>query len=110
MLADCIPLSSVDYAIGTNILELKCWVLGDPSNRIFPVKIAANESVGSLKEGIMEENQDEFQHVDTKNLILSKVSVSNVRGLLEKLSDVNFANKKSFIAIGYIIESLLGRT
>jgi len=34
-----------------SLLLLNCWVLGDDSTRIFPVKIVRDENVGGLKEG-----------------------------------------------------------
>jgi hypothetical protein len=67
-------------------------VLGDPSDHIFPVKIAANESVGSLKNFIKVENTPAFDHAPANTLILRKVSVSNDHSLPEKLTDVEFAN------------------
>jgi len=76
-------------------LELNCWVLGDLPDRIFPVKIAANESVGSLKDAIKEKEKPAFDHVPAKTLILWRVSVSNAHRLPEMLSDVDFANERS---------------
>jgi hypothetical protein len=67
-------------------------VLGDPSSHIFPVKIAANNSVGSLKYAIKKAMKPAFDHLPADILILSKVYISNVHSLPEKLTDVEFAN------------------
>jgi hypothetical protein len=39
-------------------LCLNCWVIGDKANRVFPVKIAETESVGTLKDAIKEKIPD----------------------------------------------------
>lgn len=64
-------------------LELNCLILGDPSNRIFSVKIEAKESVGSLKRAIKEEKKQRFSYVDADTLDLWTVSVSDIRSLDE---------------------------
>ena len=56
-------------------LELNCLVLGNSRNHIFSVKIATTESVSTLKKVIKEENQHTFQDVNTRNLVLWKVSI-----------------------------------
>jgi hypothetical protein len=54
--------------------ELNCSIRGDDPNSVFPVKIAGNESVGTLKKAIREENQETFQGIDARSLKLRKVS------------------------------------
>jgi len=70
------------------ILELNCLVLGEPRNRIFPVKIAGIESVGALKKAIKDEEKHTFQHIDADALVLWKVSFLVDESLEEKLGNV----------------------
>jgi hypothetical protein len=57
------------------LLELNCLVLGDDPGRVFPVKIAASESVGTLKEAIKDKKKHAFEHVDADTLVLWNVSI-----------------------------------
>ena len=70
------------------ILELNCWVLGDPSDRIFPVEIAANKSVGTLKDAIKHKKKPAFDHIPADTLVLWRVSIHDVHNLPENISDV----------------------
>ena len=56
------------------VLRLNCWVLGDDSSRVFPVKIAAMESVGTLKKVIKDEKKPAFDHLTADSLDLWMVS------------------------------------
>ena len=40
------------------LITLNCWVFADDPDRVFPAKIAREESVGALKKVIKEENPD----------------------------------------------------
>jgi hypothetical protein len=53
-------------------------VHGDSFQHIFPVKIAVNESVGSLKVAIKAEKKPAFDHVPADTLKLFNVSASDV--------------------------------
>jgi len=55
-------------------LEINCLVLGDDPSHVFPVEIASNKTVGTLKELIKEKKQHAFEHVDADTLELFKVS------------------------------------
>jgi len=57
-------------------IELQCWVLGSDIHRVFPVRIAGNQTVGGLKREIKKENEQEFTQVDAKSLNLYKISVA----------------------------------
>lgn len=73
---------------------LNCLVLGESSNHIFPVKIAATESVGSLREAIKEKKHPAFDHIPADTLNLWKVSEVTLN--LEKpLQKDNFSVKES---------------
>jgi Crinkler effector protein N-terminal domain len=58
------------------VTRLNCLVLGEPRNRIFPVKIASTDTVGDLKDAIKEKKQLAFQHIDADSVVLWKVSIS----------------------------------
>ena len=75
-------------------MELNCWVLGDPSDRIFHVTIAADKSVGDLKYAIKDKKKPAFDHVPADTLVLWNVSVSDIHSLPEKPSDIEFAKEK----------------
>lgn len=63
----------------SDTLELNCWVLSDDDDprRIFPVKIAKNETIGTLKEVIKDKNKHAFEHIDAYSLDLWQVSYLN---------------------------------
>ena len=56
-------------------LCLNCWVLGEKASRVFPVKIAGTESVGTLKKAIKEEKRPAFDQIPADVLDLWQVSV-----------------------------------
>ena len=56
-------------------LKLNCWVLGEDSTRIFPVKIDHNEDVGGLKKAIKEEKKPAFDHITADSLEVWNVSI-----------------------------------
>ncbi|KIL64898.1 hypothetical protein M378DRAFT_11223 [Amanita muscaria Koide BX008] len=69
-------------------IDLYCWVLGEDFGRIFPVKIASTESVGTLKKTIKDHKRPQFDHVAADTLVLWNVSIpfdSNLEGNLENL-------------------------
>ena len=57
------------------ILELNILVLGDNHSHVFPVKIAATESVGTLKDAIKDKKKHMFEHVDADSLDIFMVSL-----------------------------------
>ena len=63
----------------SDTLELNCWVLSDgyDPRRIFPVKIAKNETVGTLREAIKEKKKPAFDHLTADSLDLWQVSYLN---------------------------------
>jgi hypothetical protein len=56
------------------ILELNCWVIGEPSSSIFSVDIEETRSVGSLKERIRG-MRHAFKYVDLTLWNVSKESI-----------------------------------
>ena len=56
-------------------LCLKCWVLGEKASRVFPVKIAGTESIGTLKKAIKEEKRPAFNQIPADVLDLWQVRV-----------------------------------
>ena len=58
----------------SNVLELNCWILGDDSRRVFPVKISSSETVGYLKKAIKDEKKPKLDAITADSLDLWKVS------------------------------------
>ena len=56
-------------------LRLNCWVLGEDSTRIFPVKVDHDENVGALKKAIKEEKKPAFDHIIADSLEIWNVSI-----------------------------------
>ncbi|KAJ4000617.1 hypothetical protein F5050DRAFT_1562559 [Lentinula boryana] len=81
------------------LLELNCLVLGDQRNVIFPVRIAATESVGSLREVIKEKKTHRFNRVDADDLVLWCVSETVDENLQDKLQQADFPTKPSLSPI-----------
>jgi hypothetical protein len=70
----CCALTHNSTFVMSNILELNCWVLGDATRRVFPVKIASSETVGYLKKVIKDEKKPVFDDITADSLDLWKVS------------------------------------
>ncbi|KAF9230494.1 hypothetical protein BU15DRAFT_57182, partial [Melanogaster broomeanus] len=62
--------------IPESIITLNCFVLGENSSNVFPVKIDKTENVGTLKELIKSKKQIAFRDVDADALILWKAPES----------------------------------
>jgi Crinkler effector protein N-terminal domain len=77
------------------LLELNCLVLGDDPGRVFPVKIAASESVGTLRKLIKDENNHAFEHVDAKTLALWNVSIPVDENSMQSFSEHDFVEQGS---------------
>ena len=60
------------------IFVVNCWVLGNPSNRVFSVKVAADELAGSFRKAIKEEIKPEFDHVAANSIVLWNVSNKSI--------------------------------
>jgi hypothetical protein len=56
-------------------LNLNCWVLGEDSTRIFPVKIDRDENVGALKKAIKQEMKPAFDPITANSLDVWNVSI-----------------------------------
>jgi Crinkler effector protein N-terminal domain len=77
-LSPCLYLTSKVKTImsNPNLLKKFCWVLGDGPQNVFPVKIASDEDVGTLKKFIKNEKQPTFDHIPTDTLVLYKTTVA----------------------------------
>lgn len=78
-----------------SLLVLNCLVLGHSRNNIFPVKIAATELVGSLKEAIKEKTSRLFKHADAMDLVLWNVSEVVDDNLGNTLAGINLEEQPS---------------
>ena len=56
------------------LITINCWVLSDRPESVFPVKIAPEESVGTLKKAIREEKKNKLRGIDADALDLWKAS------------------------------------
>src|SRR6266550_5347518 len=84
------------HSLGSKLLQLNCWVLGEDPNRIFPVMIERTASVGALKDAIKDEKRPAFDHIPADALVLWKVSVLARREDLEEdVKKLNLDNKHS---------------
>jgi hypothetical protein len=84
-------LKSVDSVLPP-LIDLNCWVTGEPPERVFSVKIEATEKVLALKEAIKEKKKPAYDHIPPDTLDIWNVSVSDVHTLIEQPSNVNFAD------------------
>src|ERR1700685_1560405 len=80
-------------------LDLNRLVLGHDASRIFPIEIAENKSVRSLRKAIKDEKEHAFQHVDASNLILWQVSIPVNRNLTENLRKLDFVDDGSLLPV-----------
>ena len=74
--SDC-ALTSGPVQIGPaapKLLTISCWVFLDDPDRVFPVKIAPEESVGALKDEIKKKKSPIFDDMPADRLDLWKVS------------------------------------
>src|ERR1700730_14719931 len=60
----------------SDMLQLWCWVEGDDHKHTFPIEITGSKTVGELKDTIKKGNENTFQDIDAKTLMLWKVSAS----------------------------------
>jgi hypothetical protein len=67
-------LRSLDSA-PTPLIDLNCWVAGDPPERVFSVKIEATEKVSALKDAIKKKKKPAFNNITADSLDLWKVSI-----------------------------------
>ena len=59
-----------------DLLELFCCILGDKSQNVFPIEIASDKNIGTLKKFIKNEKQPIFDHIPADNLALYKITVT----------------------------------
>ena len=85
------------------LIELNCWVLGDGSSDVFPVEIAENKTVGTLKDKIMEKNPD-LGNCPARHLTLWKVSVPCTRQLAEKVAELKLNGREPLSAVEVVSE------
>ena len=81
------------------LLELNCLVLGDDPSCVFTVKIAASESVSTLRETIKDKKKHAFEHVDADTLVLWKVSIPVDESVKDSLSRLDLAGQRSLSSV-----------
>ena len=82
-------------------LKLNCWVLGEDSTRIFPVKVDRDENVGALKKAIKEEKKPTFDHITADSLDVWSVSIrmDGDANLETQVKDLRLHEKKSLLPV-----------
>jgi hypothetical protein len=87
-------------------LNLNCWVLGEDSTRIFPVKIDPNENVGALKKAIKEEKKLAFDHIDADSLDVWNVFIPIDEGvnLVAQVKNLRLHEKKPLWALKRLLK------
>ncbi|KAF9242002.1 hypothetical protein BU15DRAFT_21037, partial [Melanogaster broomeanus] len=74
----------------SSYITLNCWVRGQSTNRIFPVKISSTMTVGALKKVIKNEDPVVFRDISAFALALYKVSLANNGDLQKTLEHWTF--------------------
>ena len=88
--------------------DLNCLVLGDDPSCLFPVKIAASESVGILRDAIKDRNKHAFEHVDAKTLVLWKVSIPLNESFKSNLSKLDLVEQRPLLPEQELVEIFTG--
>jgi Crinkler effector protein N-terminal domain len=83
----------------SQMLELNCWVRGDVSTRIFPVRIGTGASVYDLKEMIKEKKNPEFNHLAADALDLWTVAIPIDKNLRYNLRKVDLVDEESLLPL-----------
>ncbi|KAF8227713.1 hypothetical protein L208DRAFT_1295299 [Tricholoma matsutake] len=82
-----------------SLLLLNCWVLGEDSTCVFPVKIDCDENVGALKKAIKEEKKQVFDHITADSLDVWNVSIpiDEDTNLEAQVKNLRLHEKKSLL-------------
>ena len=80
---------------------LNCWVFGEDSTRIFPVKIDRDENVGGLREAIKEKKKITFDHIDADSLDVWNVSIpiDKDTNLVAQVKNLKVLETKSLLPV-----------
>ena len=89
-------------------LELNCFVLGDDPGRVFSIRIAATDSVITLRKLIKDEQKPAFDHVPAHTLVLWSVSILVDENLRESLSKLELVDKGSLQPVQELSEIFTG--
>jgi len=76
------------------LLELNRLVLGDDPRRIFSVKIAATESVSTLRKVIKDDKKPALDHVPVETLVLWKASIPVDKSFKVNISKMDLIEEK----------------
>ena len=84
-----------------SLLLLNCWVFGEDSTCIFPVKIDRDENVGALKKAIKEEKKKAFDHIDANSLDVWNVSIpiDEDANLVAQVKNLKVLETKSLLPV-----------
>jgi hypothetical protein len=82
-------------------LDLNCWILTEDYTSVFPVEIRCTKTVGALKNAIKENQRFTgftFQHVDSRNIDLWKVSIFNDTSLKQNVDELGLQNRPPLLS------------
>jgi Crinkler effector protein N-terminal domain len=88
--------------------DLNCLVLGDDPSCLFPVKIAATESVGILRDAIKDKKKPELDHVAAGSLLLWKVSIPLNESFKNNLSKLDLVEQRPLLPEQELVEIFTG--
>jgi len=85
--------------------DLNCCILGDDDpRRVFSVRIAATESVSTLRKAIKDEKRPAFDHIPAHTLILWSVSIPVDKSFKDSLNDFEPADEESLLPVDRLSE------
>jgi Crinkler effector protein N-terminal domain len=96
-------IGHVPCSFAMSDLQLNCWVFGDETQNVFPVKVPKTETVGHLKKAIKEENPD-FGEIAARSLVLWKVSILANRSLKEEVTKLDLDNTEPLAPLNGLLE------
>lgn len=87
------------------LIDLNCWVAGEPPERVFSIKIEATEKVSALKKAIKAEKKPAFDIITADSLDLWKVSIPVGEDDLEgQLKSQNVLKKRPLSSVKLLSE------
>ena len=74
----------------SSLLQLICYMKGEPFKQVFKVKIGNEESISDLKEAIKAKRAQTFSNVDAASIVLWNVSIPYSLNLTDDVDMLRF--------------------
>ena len=81
---------------------LICWVIGTPTDQIFPIQIGSDSIWGVVKNAIKEDQKPEFDDIAAKTLKLWKVRHCAISHVVAQRSTPNSTGRRSLFPTFYL--------